>query len=241
MILTIRKGGFSVLRGAQRRAVRWAAGAARRLCPRHEDLTDAAYRELEESVGQPRCGAFGAAGHLRTPDRDPQHQVVSTAYARRRADLPELRGGSDASDARCWPVTDALGHDLGFDDHEILATGAERVRAKLEYSDLALRFVPRCFTMPELQAVYETVWGWSSTRETSPARLLGRSVSCGRRGRRGVAGGGAGETVRGGGRHRTLAADATRLRSRPVYRPWVPTSDRASADKAPGQMQELRA
>src|SRR5699024_11162639 len=57
------------------------------------------------------------------------------------------------------PVDQALGLDLAFDHREILGDGVERARAKLEYSDLALRFVPPRFTMPELQAVYETVWG----------------------------------------------------------------------------------
>ncbi|GAA5161346.1 NUDIX hydrolase [Ornithinimicrobium tianjinense] len=161
VILTIRDGAFSVLlveRGGEPFAGRWALPGG--FVGIDEDLADAAYRELEEETG---VGATSV--HLEQlatfgrPDRDPRHRVVSTAYLAVGADLPEVRGGSDASDARWWPVSDAVRQGLAFDHREIVEAGVERVRSKLEYSDLALRFVPRQFTMPELQAVYETVWG----------------------------------------------------------------------------------
>lgn len=161
VILTVREGAFSVLlveRGSEPFAGRWALPGG--FVHVDEDLPDAAHRELEEETGVGR-----AAVHLEQlatygrPDRDPRHRVVSTAYLAVGADLPEVRGGSDAADARWWPVDQALGLELAFDHREILGDGVERARAKLEYSDLALRFVPSQFTMPELQAVYETVWG----------------------------------------------------------------------------------
>lgn len=161
VILTIREENFSVLlveRGGEPFAGRWALPGG--FVQVDEDLPDAAYRELEEETG---VGADSV--HLEQlatfgrPDRDPRHRVVSTAYLAVGANLPEVRGGSDASDARWWPVSGAREEELAFDHREIVETGVERARAKLEYSDLALRFVPQRFTMPELQAVYETVWG----------------------------------------------------------------------------------
>ena len=125
-----------------------------------EDLEAAAYRELAEEAGLERQDVH--LEQLRTygePHRDPRMRVVSVAWLALGAALPEPVAGTDAAAAQWVPLSDAVGSRLAFDHDAILADGVERARAKLEYSGLATAFVGETFTVAELRAVYETVWG----------------------------------------------------------------------------------
>ena len=137
-----------------------------------EDLDEAATRELAEETGQ-RLGRI----HLEQlatygePGRDPRMRVISVAYLVFAPELPEPQAGSDAQ-AAAWVPVETLGlaeggggqrpgttRKLAFDHARILADGLERARSKLEYTPLATAFVAEEFTISELRAVYETVWG----------------------------------------------------------------------------------
>jgi 8-oxo-dGTP diphosphatase len=129
-----------------------------------EGIDEAASRELLEET---KVDVF--TGHLEQlatygdPNRDPRMRVVSVAYLAFAPDLPEPVAGSDAADARWWAVDDVLddetGVNLAFDHDQIIRDGLERVRAKLEYTTLAARFVAEPFTLGDLHAVYTAVWG----------------------------------------------------------------------------------
>ena len=127
-----------------------------------ENLVSAATRELAEETGISR-----SAGHLEQlatygePDRDPRMRVVSVAYLALAPDLPEPVAGTDAAASRFLPIEPLLRRrgQLAFDHGTILADGIERARSKLEYSALATAFCPKEFTVAELRAVYEAVWG----------------------------------------------------------------------------------
>ena len=48
---------------------------------------------------------------------------------------------------------------LAFDHPLVIATGMDRIKNKLEYTDIAFNIMPKYFTLGQLQKVYETILG----------------------------------------------------------------------------------
>lgn len=123
-----------------------------------EDLLAAAERELAEETGLTgvhleQLATYGA------PDRDPRGRTVTVAHLALTPDAGAPEAGTDAAEARWWPVPEALAQGLAFDHEVILRDAVERARAKLEYSSLGAAFCPPEFTVSQLREVYEAVWG----------------------------------------------------------------------------------
>ena len=122
-----------------------------------ESLAETATRELMEETGVSgvyleQLYTFGS------PDRDPRERIISVAYyGLTPVPAVEPRAGSDAARA-IWFVVDQL-PELAFDHADIIAKARERLRAKLDYSTIAFQFMPRKFTLSELQVVYQTILG----------------------------------------------------------------------------------
>ncbi len=123
-----------------------------------EGLEDCARRELEEETGisglyLEQLYTFGE------PGRDPRERVLSVAHY---ALLPmhARQVPRPASDARAatWHPCSAL-PALAFDHDRIVGMALERLRAKLQYSTIALQFMPERFTLSQLQSVYELILG----------------------------------------------------------------------------------
>ncbi|MEU3148279.1 MULTISPECIES: NUDIX domain-containing protein [unclassified Streptomyces] len=172
-VLTLREGSLRVLlveRGEEPYAGRWALPGG--FVQPDESAETAARRELAEETGLTDASGLHLE-QLRTysePGRDPRMRVVSVAFTALLADAPEVRGGSDAAQARWMPHGSARA--LAFDHDRILADARDRVGAKLEYTCLATAFCPPEFTLGELQQVYETVWGTTLDRPNFRRKVL---------------------------------------------------------------------
>lgn len=129
-----------------------------------EDLLDAAIRELGEETGlDGRALHLEQVGTYAAPGRDPRGRVASVSYLAIAPGLPAPEAGTDAA-AASWEAVEYGGIDrrrLAFDHDQILHNAVERARGKLEYTPLATAFCQELFTIGDLRAVYEAVWGVS--------------------------------------------------------------------------------
>lgn len=92
------------------------------------------------------------------PGRDPFGRVVSIAYfALVPHDGVRLRTSEKYADVRWWPV-DAL-PKLAYDHEAMLEYAVGRVRAKLQYANVAWSLLSETFTLSALQATYEAILG----------------------------------------------------------------------------------
>jgi len=123
-----------------------------------EDLQEAAVRELAEETGVERLpGYLEQLGSYGPKGRDPRGDVLTVAHLLLAPDFPVLAAGSDAEHAAWYPVTEVP--ELAFDHARILDDALERAKSKLEYSPLGAAFCGEEFTIAQLRAVYEAVWG----------------------------------------------------------------------------------
>ncbi|MEU0878199.1 NUDIX domain-containing protein [Lentzea sp. NPDC005914] len=126
-----------------------------------ESLDETAARELAEETGvDPATLHLEQVGVYSEPDRDPRTpRVVTCAYLAIAPDLPVPVAGGDARAARWVPVDEAAG--LAFDHDVILRDAVEQARDKLQSTTVATAFCGTEFTIAELRAVYEAVWGFA--------------------------------------------------------------------------------
>lgn len=120
-----------------------------------ETSSEAAIRFLNEQTGLP--GKY--LEQLKTfddPARDPLGRVISIAYfALVSFDGSKLHTNDKYADVRWWPVKHLP--ELAYDHSEIAKTALERLRSKLEYTNIIWSLLPDEFTLAELQEVYECI------------------------------------------------------------------------------------
>lgn len=139
-----------------------------------ESLEEGARRELEEETGV--CDVY--LEQLYTfgePDRDPRERVITVAYyALIPSEEFDIQAGSDAEGVGWFGMHELPA--LAFDHADILEMAYERLRAKLDYSTIAFQFMPREFTLSELQNVYEVILRDALDKRNFRKRILALDV-----------------------------------------------------------------
>jgi 8-oxo-dGTP diphosphatase len=168
-----------------------------------ETLDEAAKRELAEETGVDSASLLTQFGAYGDPGRDPRMNVVTVAYLAVLRDVGAVVAGSDAAAAALIPVSEALSGkiELAFDHARIVRDAIGRARVDLEHTGIATAFIGPTFTMAELRAVYEGIWGvhldGANFRRTVIAED-GWVIPTGRRARPGSSGGKPAELFRAG-------------------------------------------
>ncbi len=122
-----------------------------------ETLDEAVRRELSEEAGVDEAWLeqFHAFGALK---RDPRERVVSVAYFA-LVRPGEVRGGTDADDARWFTEPEVAAAKLAFDHAEIVARARESLRERVRRRPAGFELLPEKFTLTEMQRLYEAVLG----------------------------------------------------------------------------------
>jgi 8-oxo-dGTP diphosphatase len=204
VVLTMSDSRLHVLlvrRGAAPFEGRWAIpGGFKRPT---ETLDEAAKRELAEETGIDGAGLLTQFGAYGDPGRDPRMNVVTVAYLAALREVGEIVAGTDAAAAALIPMSDALNGEieLAFDHERIVRDAVGRVRVDLDLTGIATAFVGPTFTLAELRAVYEAVWGVhldGANFRRSVVTEDGWVIPTGRRARPGATGGKPAELYRAG-------------------------------------------
>jgi 8-oxo-dGTP diphosphatase len=138
-----------------------------------ESLDAAAIRELREETGVgdvylEQLYTFG------DPTRDPRGRVITVAYYALVPHNQVLRAGTDASDAAWFPVTELP--PLAFDHRKIAEYAHQRIRNKLDYSNVGFELLPERFTLTELQLVHEAILGQALDKRNFRRKIIQKGI-----------------------------------------------------------------
>jgi 8-oxo-dGTP diphosphatase len=121
-----------------------------------ETVEDAAARELEDKTGLSEV-YLEQLYTFSDPARDPGGRCISVAHLALIPPTAQLRT-TDKYSGIGWFPAERL-PPLAFDHRAISAAAIRRLRAKLEYTNVAYSLLPLQFTLGELQRLYEAILG----------------------------------------------------------------------------------
>jgi 8-oxo-dGTP diphosphatase len=172
VIFTVQQGQLSVLlieRAAPPCQGEWALPGG--FLMDGESLDGAATRKLAAETGV--SDVF--LEQLYTFDRlgEGRADIVVTYFALVDVSLTRLRGELEWRPA--WqPVKGLAG--LAFDNEQVLRYAEERLRNKLEYTNIVYSLLPRRFTLTQMQRVYEAILGEQLDKRNFRKRVVGLGI-----------------------------------------------------------------
>jgi 8-oxo-dGTP diphosphatase len=172
VIFTVRSGHLSVLlieRAAEPCAGEWALPGG--LLRDGETLQGAAIRKLEDETGL--TDVF--LEQLYTFDHLAQGRagIVVTYFA--LVDIARARLRSDLEWRPAWQPVRNL-QPVAFQNQDIIRLAEERLRNKLEYTNVAYSLLPDRFTLTELQGIYEAILGEPIDKRNFRKRMVGLGI-----------------------------------------------------------------
>lgn len=168
VIFAIIEGSLQVLlvhRSADPERGRWALPGGR--WDGDHALEDTAARKLVEETG---ASDLYLEQLFTASSLDTSQSSVAVAYFA-LVDERRVRLRSSEEWPPAWHRVDAL-PPLAFRNNEVIAQAVARVRAKLEYTNLAYGLLPEQFTLRELQATYEAILAQRLDRRNFRKRML---------------------------------------------------------------------
>ncbi|MBE6253886.1 MAG: NUDIX hydrolase [Bacteroidales bacterium] len=163
------KEGLSVLlvkRGLEPFKGRWAFPGG--FLKMDEDADTCAKRELKEETGL-ETDSVRQFGTFSAVERDPRERVITIAYMA-LVRKEEVKGGDDASEAAWFPVSAIP--PLAFDHDHILRIALERLKEDIHFHPVGFELLPQVFTLPQLQALYESILGVHFDRRNFASKML---------------------------------------------------------------------
>jgi 8-oxo-dGTP diphosphatase len=108
------------------------------------------------------------------PKRDPRGRVITVAYYALVPHNQSLQAGTDAADAAWFPVTDQP--PLAFDHRKIVDYAHQRIRNKLDYTNVGFELLPDKFTLTELQLVHEAILGENLDKRNFRRKIIQKGI-----------------------------------------------------------------
>ena len=172
VIFTVRQGSLSVLlieRAAAPCAGQWALPGG--LLLPAESLDEAAKRKLADETGVSdvfleQLYTFDHLGEGRA-------EIVVTYFA--LVDLARTRLRKDSEWRPAWQPVHPLPH-LAFDNEKVVAYAEERLRNKLEYTNVVYSLLPEQFTLTRMQQVHEAILGEPLDKRNFRRRVVGLGI-----------------------------------------------------------------